>query len=54
MNGWIGDEQYVNFPRHLELQGIDAAAEYLFGRCLLAPDLVIEVSDSLYSSTCIY
>lgn len=40
---WVGAEQYLNFPLHLEIKGVDAAAEYWFSRCLLAPDLALSL-----------
>jgi hypothetical protein len=40
---WVGTEQYLNFPAHLEIKGIDAVAEYWFSRCLLAPDLALQL-----------
>lgn len=40
---WVGSEQYLNFPMNLEIKGVDAAAEYWFSRCLLAPDLALQL-----------
>lgn len=40
---WVGSDQYLNFPQNLEFKGIDAAAEYWFSRCLLAPDLALQL-----------
>jgi hypothetical protein len=40
---WVGTDQYLNFPANLEIKGIDAVAEYWFSRCLLAPDLALQL-----------
>jgi hypothetical protein len=39
---WVGTELYLNFPKYLEVRGIESVAEYWYSRCLVAPDLVLE------------
>lgn len=43
---WSGADQYTNFPRHLELVGKENVAEYWFSRCLLVPDLAMQLTDT--------
>lgn len=46
INRWVGEEQYLNFPSYLEVRGIDNVAEYWFSRCVITPDLVIELRET--------
>ena len=43
---WVGTELYLNFPKYLEVRGIESVAEYWFSRCLVAPDLVLELKET--------
>ena len=43
---WVGQEEYFNFPQALEIQGWQNIAEYWYGRCLVAPDLVVELKET--------
>jgi hypothetical protein len=46
INRWVGAEVYLNFPKYLEVKGTESVAEYWFGRCLVAPDLVLELKET--------
>jgi len=43
---WVGSEQYLNFPACLEIRGIESVAEYWFSRCVIVPDLVVELKET--------
>lgn len=43
---WVGSEQYLNFPSYLEIRGIESVAEYWFSRCVIVPDLVVELKET--------
>jgi hypothetical protein len=43
---WVGSDLYLNFPKYLEVRGIESVAEYWFSRCLVAPDLVLELKET--------
>lgn len=43
---WVGDEEYFNFPSYFEVRGSEAAVEYWFSRCVIVPDLVLELKET--------
>ena len=43
---WVGEETYTNFPPHLEIRSVENVAEYWFSRCVIVPDLVVELKDT--------
>ncbi len=43
---WVGSELYVNFPRYLEVRGIESVSEYWFSRCIIVPDYILELKET--------
>ena len=43
---WVGSESYLNFPKYLEVRGIESVSEYWFSRCMIAPDMVLEMKET--------
>ncbi len=43
---WVGKEQYLNFPTLLSITGWENIAEYWFSRCVIVPDLVVELKET--------
>ena len=43
---WVGKEKYLNFPKYLEIIGLEKIAEYWFSRCVLCPDLILELKET--------
>lgn len=43
---WVGSELYLNFPKYLEIRGIESVVEYWFSRCMIVPDLVFELKET--------
>lgn len=46
INRWAGKELYMNYPKYLQVRGLDKVAEYWFSRCLLTPDLIMELKET--------
>ncbi len=43
---WVGDENYFNFPKYLEVREIAKIAEYWFSRCVIIPDVVCTLKET--------
>ncbi len=43
---WVGKTQYLNFPIFLSISGWDNIAEYLFSRCIFAPDFIFQLKET--------
>ena len=43
---WVGSELYVNFPKYLEVRGIESVSEYWFSRCIIVPDYILELKET--------
>lgn len=43
---WVGKEQYLNFPTFLSIKGWENISEYWFSRCVIVPDLVVELKET--------
>lgn len=43
---WVGSESFLNFPRYLEVRGFENVAEYWFSRCVVAPDVVLDLKET--------